>query len=158
MPDSPRGFALFSYGFRPFFLLAGAYALVMIPWWMFGYAHGSLSFSGHPPRYRHAHEMIYGFVMAAIAGFLLTAVPSWTGARGFAEAADGSSCTLAGRAHCHGAWLANGRSGCSRLPSLRSFLCSSRCWRRRSFARAIAISHCLGCSWCSGSSMRRFSR
>ena len=32
----------------------------------------------------HAHEMIYGFIGAAIAGFLLTAVPSWTGVRGFA--------------------------------------------------------------------------
>jgi uncharacterized protein involved in response to NO len=84
VPDPPRGFALFSYGFRPFFLLAGAYALIMIPWWMFGYAQGSLSFSGLPPMYWHAHEMIYGFVMAAIAGFLLTAVPSWTGERGFA--------------------------------------------------------------------------
>ena len=84
MPDSPRGFALFSYGFRPFFLLAGIYAFTMIPWWMFGYAHGSLSFSGLPPMYWHAHEMIYGFVMAAIAGFLLTAVPSWTGERGVA--------------------------------------------------------------------------
>jgi uncharacterized protein involved in response to NO len=34
--------------------------------------------------YWHAHEMLYGFVMAAVAGFLLTAVPSWTGTRGFA--------------------------------------------------------------------------
>src|SRR6187551_235608 len=56
----------------------------MIPWWMFGYAHGSPSFSGLPPLYWHAHEMIYGFVMAAIAGFLLTAVPSWTSQRGSA--------------------------------------------------------------------------
>jgi uncharacterized protein involved in response to NO len=84
MPNAPRGFALFSYGFRPFFLLAGAYALIVIPWWMSGYAHGSLSFVGLPPMYWHAHEMVYGFVMAAIAGFLLTAVPSWTGERGFA--------------------------------------------------------------------------
>ena len=84
VPASPGVFALFSYGFRPFFLLAGAYALIMIPWWMFGYAHGSLSFGGLPPMYWHAHEMVYGFVMAAIAGFLLTAVPSWTGERGFA--------------------------------------------------------------------------
>ena len=34
--------------------------------------------------YWHSHEMLYGFVIAAVAGFLLTAVPSWTGARGFA--------------------------------------------------------------------------
>jgi uncharacterized protein involved in response to NO len=85
MQDSPpRGFALLSYGFRPFFLAGGAYALVMIPWWMYRFAHGGASFGGLPPMYWHAHEMIYGFVMAAIAGFLLTAVPSWTGERGFA--------------------------------------------------------------------------
>ena len=94
----------------------------------------------------HAHEMIYGFVMAAIAGFLLTAVPSWTGARGFAAKPLMAAVAL---------WLA-GRIAMSMagespfwvlaLPSLRSFLCSSRCWRRRSFARAIAISHCSGCS------------
>src|SRR4029078_7584406 len=36
--------------------------------------------------YWHSHEMIYGFVMAAVAGFMLTAVPSWTGSRGFAGA------------------------------------------------------------------------
>jgi uncharacterized protein involved in response to NO len=81
-----RRFALFSYGFRPFFLLAGAYALVMIPWWIHRFAHGGVAFDGLPAMYWHAHEMIYGFVMAAIAGFLLTAVPSWTGARGFAGA------------------------------------------------------------------------
>jgi uncharacterized protein involved in response to NO len=85
MQDSPpRGFALLSYGFRPFFLAGGAYALVMIPWWMYRFAHGGASFGGLPPMYWHAHEMIYGFVMAAIAGFLLTAGPSWTGVRGFA--------------------------------------------------------------------------
>jgi uncharacterized protein involved in response to NO len=86
MQDSPRGFGLFNYGFRPFFMFGGAYALVMIPWWMYRFAHGGTSFGGLPPMYWHAHEMIYGFVMAAIAGFLLTAVPSWTGARGFAGA------------------------------------------------------------------------
>ena len=81
---SARASALFSYGFRPFFLLAGAYALIMIPLWMYRFAHGGVAFDGLPAMYWHAHEMIYGFVMAAIAGFLLTAVPSWTGERGFA--------------------------------------------------------------------------
>jgi uncharacterized protein involved in response to NO len=81
---STNGFALFSYGFRPFFLLGGTYAFIVIPWWMYRFAHASLSFDGMPAMYWHAHEMIYGFVMAAIAGFLLTAVPSWTGERGFA--------------------------------------------------------------------------
>jgi uncharacterized protein involved in response to NO len=78
------GCALFSYGFRPFYLLGGVYALIMVPWWMYRFAHASVAFGGLPAMYWHAHEMIYGFVMAAIAGFLLTAVPSWTGERGFA--------------------------------------------------------------------------
>lgn len=82
--SSARRCALFEYGFRPFFLLCGAYALIMIPWWMYRFAHSSVSFGGLPAIYWHAHEMIFGFVMAAIAGFLLTAVPSWTGERGFA--------------------------------------------------------------------------
>lgn len=85
--DSPvpeRRFALFDYGFRPFFLLCGLYALVLVPWWLYRFAHGGGAFRGLPAMYWHAHEMLYGFVMAAIAGFLLTAVPSWTGARGFA--------------------------------------------------------------------------
>jgi uncharacterized protein involved in response to NO len=79
-----RRCALFDYGFRPFFLLCGAYALIMIPWWMYRFAHASVAFGALPAVYWHAHEMIYGFVMAAIAGFLLTAVPSWTGQRGHA--------------------------------------------------------------------------
>lgn len=79
-----RRFALFDFGFRPFFLLCGAYALIMVPWWMYRFAHGGTSFGGVPALYWHAHEMLYGFVMAAIAGFLLTAVPSWTGERGSA--------------------------------------------------------------------------
>lgn len=83
MKPPVRG-ALFSYGFRPFFLLGGAYALIMIPWWVYRFAHANAAFGGLPAMYWHAHEMIYGFVMAAIAGFLLTAVPSWTGERGFA--------------------------------------------------------------------------
>jgi uncharacterized protein involved in response to NO len=81
---STRGFALFDYGFRPFFLLGAAYALILIPWWMYRFTHAANALDGLPAMYWHAHEMIYGFVMAAIAGFLLTAVPSWTGERGFA--------------------------------------------------------------------------
>jgi uncharacterized protein involved in response to NO len=81
-----RRFALFEYGFRPFFFLCGVYAIVMIPWWLYRSAHGGAPFGGLPPMYWHAHELVYGFVMAAVAGFLLTAVPSWTGAKGFAGA------------------------------------------------------------------------
>lgn len=76
--------ALFDYGFRPFFLLCGCYALVVVPLWLYRFAHAATPFGALPAMYWHSHEMIYGFVMAAVAGFLLTAVPSWTGARGFA--------------------------------------------------------------------------
>jgi len=78
------GFALFGYGFRPFFLLAALHAGLAIPAWM-ALLHGAgVPGAPFPPLAWHAHEMLYGFVLAAVAGFMLTAVPSWTGARGFA--------------------------------------------------------------------------
>lgn len=85
-PDSfrTRGFALFEYGFRPFFLLAGLHALTAVPLWLWAYSHGVAALPGLPPQLWHGHEMLYGFIVAAIAGFLLTSVPSWTGSRGFA--------------------------------------------------------------------------
>lgn len=79
-----RRFALFDYGFRPFFLAAGMYALVVVPVWPYFFAHHAVPFGALPAMYWHAHELMYGFVVAAISGFMLTAVPSWTGARGFA--------------------------------------------------------------------------
>ena len=83
--DTPGSrFALFDYGFRPFFFLCGLYALVLVPLWLFRFAHAAIPFGALPGVYWHAHEMLFGFVMAAIAGFLLTAVPSWTGTAGFA--------------------------------------------------------------------------
>jgi uncharacterized protein involved in response to NO len=75
--------ALFDYGFRPFFLLAGVHALVFVPLWLWIRSHASAPLSTLPPPFWHGHEMLYGFVVAAVAGFLLTAVPSWTGTRGF---------------------------------------------------------------------------
>jgi uncharacterized protein involved in response to NO len=77
-------FALFAYGFRPFFWAAGAYALVALAAWLWIYMTGRLPLPYLPPQLWHGHEMLYGFVVAAITGFLLTAVPSWTGTRGFA--------------------------------------------------------------------------
>jgi len=76
--------AVFDYGFRPFFLLSGCYALAIIPIWLYRFAHSATPFGELPAMFWHSHEMLYGFVIAAVAGFLLTAVPSWTGARGFA--------------------------------------------------------------------------
>jgi uncharacterized protein involved in response to NO len=61
-----------------------------------------------PPQLWHGHELLYGFIGAAIAGFLLTAVPGWTGARGFAGAPliAVTGLWLAGRiAFGYAAWL-----------------------------------------------------
>jgi uncharacterized protein involved in response to NO len=65
-------------GFRPFFLLAALYAIVMVPLWL-AVLNGRLP----PSTYLqlstwHAHEMTWGFVVAVVAGFLLTAVGNWT--------------------------------------------------------------------------------
>lgn len=76
----------FAYGFRPFFLLAGVYAAVGMMIWLWTYITGSLPFRALPPQLWHSHEMLYGFIGAAVAGFVLTAIPSWTGSRGFAGA------------------------------------------------------------------------
>ena len=83
MPKLTRYFteaALWGRGFRPFFLLAAAYAVFsMLVWSGFwgGYV-GPPSYFGDPTLW-HAHEMLYGFTMAVVAGFLLTAVANWTG-------------------------------------------------------------------------------
>jgi uncharacterized protein involved in response to NO len=74
-----HGPALFSYGFRPFFLFGAIYAAAMIPLWLAVFAgHVSLP-SAFMPRDWHVHEMLFGYVAAVVAGFLLTAVPNWTG-------------------------------------------------------------------------------
>lgn len=70
---------LFSYGFRTFFLAAGGFAAVAILLWLpvfLGQVALPLAMS---PRDWHAHEMVFGYAAAAIAGFLLTAIPNWTG-------------------------------------------------------------------------------
>jgi uncharacterized protein involved in response to NO len=76
--------AILRYGFRPFFLLAGIHAAIALPAWLIFLHHPALSTSPIPPLAWHAHEMLFGFIMAAVAGFLLTAVPSWTSQRGYA--------------------------------------------------------------------------
>ncbi len=75
---------LFASGFRPTFLIAGLAAFALIPAWVAIWVFGVPLGTNWPPTLWHAHEMVFGFVGAAIAGFLLTAVPSWTGHRGFA--------------------------------------------------------------------------
>ena len=74
------GFALFDLGCRPFFLGAGIFAMVTIGLWAAIYLFGlSLPIRSISSFQWHAHEMIYGFSLAVIAGFLLTAVNNWTG-------------------------------------------------------------------------------
>ncbi len=74
-----RGPALFSYGFRPFFLFGAMWAAAAMALWPPMLA-GSLALpTAFDPLRWHAHELIYGYVPAIIAGFLLTAVPNWTG-------------------------------------------------------------------------------
>lgn len=76
--------ALWGYGFRPFFLAAAVLAALVIPWWAGTLAWGIALGTDWPGTLWHGHELLFGFIAAAIAGFLLTAVPSWTGERGFA--------------------------------------------------------------------------
>ncbi len=73
------GLALFSAGFRPFFLLAAVWAALAIPLWLVAYATGIVPPSAFPPIIWHVHEMVFGFAAAVVAGFLLTAIPNWTG-------------------------------------------------------------------------------
>ena len=70
---------MFAAGFRPFFLLASVWAAIAVPVWLAAYAHGYALRGGVSPMAWHAHEMVYGFGLAAVAGFLLTAIPNWTG-------------------------------------------------------------------------------
>src|SRR5262252_9152368 len=73
------GPALFAYGFRPFFLAAGLWAALGILLWLPQYMGAFALPSRFSPLDWHVHEMLYGYVAAAIAGFLLTAIPNWTG-------------------------------------------------------------------------------
>src|SRR5215469_7736680 len=76
---SYEGPALLSYGFRPFFLFGSIYAgLAVLLWLPMFYGEIAIS-TAFVPRDWHAHEMLFGYVAAVVAGFLLTAVPNWTG-------------------------------------------------------------------------------
>lgn len=68
---------LLRLAFRPFFLLGAFYAPLAVAIWVYSFKHG-----GPVDIWWHAHEMIFGFGMAIVAGFLLTAVQNWTGVTG----------------------------------------------------------------------------
>lgn len=77
---SKSNFPVFNLGFRIFFLGAAIYSIVAILFWMGIFAFDfSLPINGLSKFQWHAHEMIYGYSVAVIAGFLLTAVKNWTG-------------------------------------------------------------------------------
>ncbi len=79
-PPPARGARpLAAKGFRPFFLLAAAFAACILPVWMLSLAGVFAPDAYLDPTYWHAHEMVFGYAVAVIAGFLLTAVSNWTG-------------------------------------------------------------------------------
>lgn len=72
--------ALLNLGFRPFFLGAGLFGIFTLAIWLYGYTTGASLFPGSlTPTLWHAHEMLFGYAGAVIAGFLLTATKNWTG-------------------------------------------------------------------------------
>jgi uncharacterized protein involved in response to NO len=75
------GRALFSYAFRPFFLCASLWAVIALVLWIAMLTTGLTLPSRFDPLDWHIHEMLFGFVLAAVAGFLLTAIANWTGRR-----------------------------------------------------------------------------
>lgn len=83
-PRIPRGLkqdgaALWSYGFRPFFLGGAIWAVLAMALWIAALVHGLPLGGDFGAPLWHAHEMAFGFAPAVLAGFLLTAIPNWTG-------------------------------------------------------------------------------
>jgi len=75
----PEAIPLLSYGFRPFFLGAALWAFVAMILWI-GLLSGSWTFAtGYGVIAWHAHEFLFGYIAAVMTGFLLTAIPNWTG-------------------------------------------------------------------------------
>ena len=75
---TPSAFSLFNLGFRPFFLGGALSAALLMALWLVIYSKGYQPNYYHFGVYWHAHEMLFGFSLAIIAGFLLTAVRTWT--------------------------------------------------------------------------------
>ena len=70
---------IFSFGFRPFFLFSAVWAAVAVPIWIASFTLGDGMVGSTDGRVWHIHEMLFGYLGGVIAGFLLTAVPNWTG-------------------------------------------------------------------------------
>ena len=76
-PAAPAGWALWQLGFRPFYLLASGFAALSIPLWALQYSGLLPAAYLHGPLW-HAHEMLFGFTLAVIVGFLFTAGRNWS--------------------------------------------------------------------------------
>ncbi len=77
--QKPPGLSVFAAGFRPFFFLGAVWSAIAIPVWLCVYTGKAVLPSALSPTVWHVHEMIFGFAFATVAGFLLTAIPNWTG-------------------------------------------------------------------------------
>ncbi|BDU40330.1 asparagine synthetase (glutamine-hydrolyzing) [Vibrio nigripulchritudo ATCC 27043] len=73
---------LLRLGFRPFFLAGALYAIVAVLVWVYAFQKGQPAALSVPALWWHVHEMFFGFAMAIVAGFVLTAVQNWTGVNG----------------------------------------------------------------------------
>ncbi len=73
------GVAFLSRGFRPFFFGAGVFGAAALLVWLVALAGAAVGPCGMAARDWHVHEMLFGYFAAAMSGFLLTAVPNWTG-------------------------------------------------------------------------------
>jgi uncharacterized protein involved in response to NO len=78
MKTMPKTHPFISYAFRPFFLLNGIFAIVVMSVWLMALHGTDLVSLPAAMQYWHGHEMVVGFGMAAMAGFILTAVATWT--------------------------------------------------------------------------------
>lgn len=75
--NPPKGLPLLRLGFRPFYLVAAALAALSVPLWLAAFL-GATPFGLRPSLHWHVHEMVFGFAVAVVVGFLYTAVRNWT--------------------------------------------------------------------------------
>ena len=66
-------------GFRPFFLGGSLWAVIVVVLWVFSLSGEATLPTRFDPLSWHRHEMLFGYIGAVIAGFLMTAIPNWTG-------------------------------------------------------------------------------
>ena len=127
--ETTSGWIILASPFRLFFLLAGGYAVVvMVPW--LALLTGHLAWEGAmAPAVWHGHEMIFGYTVAVIAGFLLTAVADWTQLRSAPAGISHSSACYGWRVGWEWRWRP--RPGWPWPPTCCSCRPSSSQWRGR---------------------------